>query len=301
MLEDIVNNLANHLATGQIPKPYRRGSWRPIGHMRPSSPLLDSVRDLFEGYDQLAKDFANAFYGNAKLMCDVAFNVTGNSATTTSNAKTTNNNDVNGTRRVYGVRAILAIRSRVFLEMLYGFGGQNTAAVAAVAAAMPTSTTAKPAVNRKQSKDKVDKPSEKERTRKRGSITAETMHKIAQIPKIIQTSERSKRKASIALTKTPTYLTVPGAGSTARDAPSGGGSGGFRAAFSRLVSGSWAGWGSKNRPESMKRWQSESIYAKFDATGGDGNTCELPGLSVCADLAKIDRNKLSQTEVTIRC
>lgn len=31
MLEDIVNNLANHLATGQIPKPYRRGSWRPIG------------------------------------------------------------------------------------------------------------------------------------------------------------------------------------------------------------------------------------------------------------------------------
>lgn len=32
MLEDIVNNLANHLATGQIPKPYRRGSWRPIGN-----------------------------------------------------------------------------------------------------------------------------------------------------------------------------------------------------------------------------------------------------------------------------
>ncbi len=67
MLEDIVNNLANHLATGQIPKPYRRGSWRPIGHMRPSSPLLDSVRDLFEGYDQIAKEFNNAFYGNAKL------------------------------------------------------------------------------------------------------------------------------------------------------------------------------------------------------------------------------------------
>ena len=49
MLEDIVANLANHAETGQIPKPYRRGSWRPIGHMRPSSPLLDSVRDQFEG------------------------------------------------------------------------------------------------------------------------------------------------------------------------------------------------------------------------------------------------------------
>jgi RAP1 GTPase activating protein 1 len=51
MLEDIVANLANHAETGQIPKPYRRGSWRPIGHMRPSSPLLDSVRDQFEGKD----------------------------------------------------------------------------------------------------------------------------------------------------------------------------------------------------------------------------------------------------------
>uniref|UniRef100_A0A8W7Q3A9 Rap-GAP domain-containing protein n=1 Tax=Anopheles coluzzii TaxID=1518534 RepID=A0A8W7Q3A9_ANOCL len=30
MLEDIVANLANHAETGQIPKPYRRGSWRPI-------------------------------------------------------------------------------------------------------------------------------------------------------------------------------------------------------------------------------------------------------------------------------
>ena len=40
---------------------FRRGSWRPIGHMRPSSPLLDSVRDLFEGQEQLAKDFTRAF------------------------------------------------------------------------------------------------------------------------------------------------------------------------------------------------------------------------------------------------
>lgn len=29
--------------------------------MRPSSPLLDSVRDQFEDYDQLAKDFTRAF------------------------------------------------------------------------------------------------------------------------------------------------------------------------------------------------------------------------------------------------
>jgi len=35
----------------------RRGSWRPIGHMRPSSPLLDSVKDNFEGREQLAEDF----------------------------------------------------------------------------------------------------------------------------------------------------------------------------------------------------------------------------------------------------
>ena len=47
--KDLVANLQNHAETGQIPKPYRRGSWRPIGHMRPSSPLLDSVRDQFEG------------------------------------------------------------------------------------------------------------------------------------------------------------------------------------------------------------------------------------------------------------
>lgn len=79
MLEDIVANLQNHAETGQIPKPYRRGSWRPIGHMRPSSPLLDSVRDQFEDYDQLAKDFTKFFLNseantlaNAQLF-DVVF------------------------------------------------------------------------------------------------------------------------------------------------------------------------------------------------------------------------------------
>lgn len=133
MLEDIVANLANHAETGQIPKPYRRGSWRPIGHMRPSSPLLDSVRDQFEGsnfffsikkrtrltgissspplflmnfldYDQLAKDFTRVFLNqetsilqNAHLF-DVVFLVG------TQKQKT----------RLIGVRAILGVRSRVF-------------------------------------------------------------------------------------------------------------------------------------------------------------------------------------------
>lgn len=32
--------------------------------MRPSSPLLDSVRDQFEDYDQLAKDFTRMFLNN---------------------------------------------------------------------------------------------------------------------------------------------------------------------------------------------------------------------------------------------
>ncbi|GFU50764.1 rap1 GTPase-activating protein 1 [Nephila pilipes] len=104
MLEDIVTNLQNHVETGQIPKPYRRGSWRPIGHMRPSSPLLDGVRDTFEGFELLARDFGRAFQNNRHL-CDVIFNVGQGKEKT----------------RVYAVRAILGVRSRVFLEMLYGF------------------------------------------------------------------------------------------------------------------------------------------------------------------------------------
>ncbi|XP_055380347.1 uncharacterized protein LOC129611299 isoform X2 [Condylostylus longicornis] len=112
MLEDLVMNLSNHAETGQIPKPYRRGSWRPIGHMRPSSPLLDSVRDQFEDYDQLAKDFTRVFLNqepsclqNAQLF-DVVFLV----GQTQSKQKA----------RFIGVRAILGVRSRVFQEMLYG-------------------------------------------------------------------------------------------------------------------------------------------------------------------------------------
>uniref|UniRef100_T1KL03 Rap-GAP domain-containing protein n=1 Tax=Tetranychus urticae TaxID=32264 RepID=T1KL03_TETUR len=306
MLEDLVTNLANHLATGQIPKPYRRGSWRPIGHMRPSSPLLDSVRDLFEGYDQLAKDFGSAFNNNAKMICDVAFNVMGNPG---------NGCHETQIRRIYGVRAILAIRSRVFLEMLYGFSPPGTVNPSAqMNSAVPVSTASgnslspvsagtasasasvanignnigsTNAINKNQSSP------EKPRPVRKSSITATTIHKISQIPKIIHPSEsKNKRKESSISTisntsaKTPTYLTVPGASSLG---------GSFRAAFSRLVSGSWAGWGSKNRGDSIKRWQSESIYAR----DLNADQSKVPSLSVCADVAKIDRNKLAQTEFTI--
>ncbi|XP_023212979.1 uncharacterized protein LOC111615743 [Centruroides sculpturatus] len=112
ILEEIVANLHNHAETGQLPKPYRRGSWRPIGHTRPSSPLLDSVRDTFESPEQLAKDFAKSFCSDS-VFCDVAFNVGPGKRKT----------------KIYAVRAILGVRSRVFLEMLYGFStgfGQNT-------------------------------------------------------------------------------------------------------------------------------------------------------------------------------
>ncbi|KAL1138352.1 hypothetical protein AAG570_008416, partial [Ranatra chinensis] len=133
MLEDIVANLANHAETGQIPKPYRRGSWRPIGHMRPSSPLLDSVRDRFEDYDQLAKDFTKVFLNseaniaiNSHLF-DVVFLVGQNKQKQS---------------RLNGVRAILGVRSRVFQEMLYGistgFGSPQVPVAELLARAVPS-------------------------------------------------------------------------------------------------------------------------------------------------------------------
>ncbi|KAK1126663.1 hypothetical protein K0M31_004289 [Melipona bicolor] len=82
---------------------FRRGSWRPIGHMRPSSPLLDSVRDQFEDHDQLAKDFTRVFLNgqeNTTLntnLFDVSFLVHGPQKQKV---------------RFFGVRAILAVRSR---------------------------------------------------------------------------------------------------------------------------------------------------------------------------------------------
>lgn len=72
--------------------------------MRPSSPLLDSVRDQFEDYDQLAKDFTRVFLNeepsclqNAHLF-DVVFLV----------------GQSKQKARFIGVRAILGVRSRVF-------------------------------------------------------------------------------------------------------------------------------------------------------------------------------------------
>jgi hypothetical protein len=82
---------------------FRRGSWRPIGHMRPSSPLLDSVRDRFEDYDQLAKDFTKVFLNNEANfsinahLFDVVFLVGQNKQKQS---------------RLSGVRAILGVRSR---------------------------------------------------------------------------------------------------------------------------------------------------------------------------------------------
>lgn len=80
--------------------------------MRPSSPLLDSVRDQFEDYDQLAKDFTRVFLNlepvclqNAHLF-DVVFLVG------QSKQKVT---------RLIGVRAILGVRSRVFQVSKYAY------------------------------------------------------------------------------------------------------------------------------------------------------------------------------------
>ena len=71
--------------------------------MRPSSPLLDSVRDQFEDYDQLAKDFTRVFLNNPDNIAinaslfDVAFLVPGQHKQKV---------------RFIGVRAILGVRSR---------------------------------------------------------------------------------------------------------------------------------------------------------------------------------------------
>lgn len=70
--------------------------------MRPSSPLLDSVRDQFEDYDCLARDFTRVFVNVVEPpfahLFDIVFMVG------QSKAKS----------RFIGVRAILGVRSRVF-------------------------------------------------------------------------------------------------------------------------------------------------------------------------------------------
>lgn len=100
--------------------------------MRPSSPLLDSVRDQFEDYDQLAKDFTRVFLNldasclqNAHLF-DVVFMV----------------GQSKQKARFIGVRAILGVRSRVFQEMLYGiqtgFGSPQVPVAELLARPAPT-------------------------------------------------------------------------------------------------------------------------------------------------------------------
>lgn len=69
--------------------------------MRPSSPLLDSVRDLFEGHDQLAKDFTRAFHNSDNQFNNMLFDVTFLVGSGKEKCK------------LYGVRAILGVRSRL--------------------------------------------------------------------------------------------------------------------------------------------------------------------------------------------
>ena len=148
MLEDLVANLQNHAETGQIPKPYRRGSWRPIGHMRPSSPLLDSVRDQFEGQDQMAKDFGKAFvktHPEINNLFDVTFLV---------------GDKGKSKKKLFGVRAILGVRSRVFQEMLYGistvFGSPQVPVAELLARPVPTLHS--PSVHGKKSSNFLQVP-----------------------------------------------------------------------------------------------------------------------------------------------
>ncbi|ALC48515.1 CG42629, partial [Drosophila busckii] len=353
MLEDLVMNLSNHAETGQIPKPYRRGSWRPIGedeyfkmlharvldnnshqqqqqqqqsqqqqqqqlqnncifciyansssqeqsalglmlaagntytthtqqqqqqqqlqttttttaeqrlqqssismlhlclrhsHMRPSSPLLDSVRDQFEDYDQLAKDFTRVFLNdepscltNAHLF-DVVFLV----------------GQSKQKARLIGVRAILGVRSRVFQEMLYGIQtgfGSPQIPVAEI--------FARPA------------------------------------PSLVSPQNQKP--------KTNNYLTVPDSDSIRpKSVPS---SPMVKRAFSRLGTIT-AGWGRSIRnkntnqlnPDDKKKWISSTDYRDSKDKDKDkpgSNQLAVPRLSVCADAQKVDRAKLAQTEFNI--
>uniref|UniRef100_A0AAR5PYD7 Rap-GAP domain-containing protein n=2 Tax=Dendroctonus ponderosae TaxID=77166 RepID=A0AAR5PYD7_DENPD len=251
MLEDIVANLQNHAETGQIPKPYRRGSWRPIGHMRPSSPLLDSVRDQFEDYDQIAKDFTKFFINsdineksNAHLF-DVSFMVG------QSKPKT----------KLVGVRAILGVRSRVFQEMLYGiqtgFGSPQVPVAEILARPAPT---------------------------------------------LLHSPQQSRPKSS-------NFLQVPDMESPRpKSVPS---SPMVKRAFTRLGTIT-AGWGRSIRKhnaqqlsaDDKKKWASSQDCSNKDTKDKEGKEkgptqFPMPKLSVCADVQKVDRAKLAQTEFII--
>ncbi|XP_023315246.1 uncharacterized protein LOC106654195 isoform X4 [Trichogramma pretiosum] len=239
MLEDIVANLQNHAETGQIPKPYRRGSWRPIGHMRPSSPLLDSVRDQFEDYDQLAKDFTRVFLNspdnlavNANLF-DVSFLVPGQAKQKV---------------RFIGVRAILGVRSRVFQEMLYGI---------------------------------------------------QTGFGSPQVPVAELLSRPAPTLLSPQKPKSSNFLQVPDV-----ESPSVPSSPMVKRAFSRLGTLT-AGWGRSIRKhgtlssEDRKRWASSQDCSNKEAKEKEKACLAVPRLSVCADVQKVDRTKLAQTEFEI--
>lgn len=301
--------------------------------MRPSSPLLDSVRDLFEDYDQLSQDFADSFIDNREDICDIVFNCLGTNAFKRKRKRrrkkkvVTNNNDgekerkiveenesegkeeeeeweereefvgPDGIRRIWAVRAILAIRSRVFLEMLYGFSPTGSAAAAINAAVAQNAENIAAANQAAESASKGERKGSESKWKKRGSITEQTMHKITHLVAGGEWKRKESVKRKESMKVTPTYLQVPGA----NPGGSGGqqGQSGIRGAISRLMTGSWSGWGSKNRSETMRKWQSQSIYANLvDGEEIDPNDF-VPGVSMCADIEKIDMNKLAQTEFTI--
>jgi len=130
--------------------------------------------------------------------------------------------------------------------------------------------------------------------KRRSSVTAETIHKIAQIPKMMQSSEK-KRKESIKNYSHVSYSPYKYRWGRivfflfvfTRNQRSH-----FKISIRIMV---WMGI--QESSESFKRWQSESIYA--NALDGEGADMMMNGLSICADLAKIDRVKLAQTEFTI--
>uniref|UniRef100_T1JIJ7 Rap-GAP domain-containing protein n=1 Tax=Strigamia maritima TaxID=126957 RepID=T1JIJ7_STRMM len=223
LLEDIVTNLQNHAETGQMPKPYRRGSWRPIGHMRPSSPLLDSMRDLFEGYDQLAKDFTRSFK-DTNAFCDIVFNV----------------GQGKDKVKVYAIRAILAVRSRVFQEMLYGI----------TSGMIGTSQSPLEALNR--------------------AVTPTYLSKSSNFLQVPEAYEPSRHK------------TAPSSPMVMR-------------AFSRLTRWDWSGKKQDNHhlTTDYEPSRSEKRESKQDAA------VLAPRLSICADIQKVDKNKILQSEFSI--
>ncbi|XP_026838092.1 uncharacterized protein LOC6551003 isoform X1 [Drosophila erecta] len=219
-------------------------------HMRPSSPLLDSVRDQFEDYDQLAKDFTRVFLNeepscltNAHLF-DVVFLV----------------GQSKQKARFIGVRAILGVRSRVFQEMLYGiqtgFGSPQIPVAEIFARPAPS----------------------------------------------LVSPQNQKPKSN-------NYLTVPDSDSIRpKSVPS---SPMVKRAFSRLGTIT-AGWGRSIRnkntnqlnPDDKKKWISSTDCSNRDSKDKDkdkpgNNQLAVPRLSVCADAQKVDRAKLAQTEFNI--